>query len=131
MKPSVQKIITKLAKERQKQTTEKLEKVELARKPASIESDAKKLDSDITKQKNNIDKVFMSYLKAWNEFQSFLDEAQNKTQRLDRDVSDVMDALQELGVDFTKIPDLSSASDIVLRAEDDIKGLRKLYSKPQ
>jgi hypothetical protein len=82
MKPSVQKIITKLAKERQKQTTEKLEKVELARKPASIESDAKKLDSDITKQKNNIDKVFMSYLKAWNEFQSFLDEAQNKTQRL-------------------------------------------------
>jgi phage-related minor tail protein len=97
----------------------------------SIESDAKKLDSDITKQKNNIDKVFMSYLKAWNEFQSFLDEAQNKTQRLDRDVSDVMDALQELGVDFTKIPDLSSASDIVLRAEDDIKGLRKLYSKPQ
>lgn len=29
MKPSVQKIITKLAKEREKQTTEKLEKVEL------------------------------------------------------------------------------------------------------
>lgn len=131
MKPQVQKIFTKLAKEQEKQTEVKLEKVELARKPQSIKNDAEKLDSAITKQKNKVDKVFMSYLKAWNEFQSFLDETEGKANRLDRDVSDVMDALQELGVDFTKIPELSAAADIIMRAEDDVKGLRKLYSKPQ
>ena len=49
MKPSVQKIITKLAKEQEKQTNEKLEKVELARKPSSILNDANKLDNKFIK----------------------------------------------------------------------------------
>ena len=77
MKPDVQRILTKLSKENNIEVN--LEKVELVRKPASIKNDAKKLDGDITKQKNKVDKVFMSYLKAWNEFQSFLDETENKT----------------------------------------------------
>jgi len=121
MEPQVKKILQKFS----------AQKVDLARKPSSIKNDAKKLDADITKQKDKVDKVFTSYLKAWNEWQSFLNETENKAKRLDKDVYDVVDALKELGVDFTKVPDLSTAADIVLKAEDDIKNLRKLYSKPQ
>ena len=130
MKPSVQKILTKLAKEQEKQTIEKLEKIELARKPSSIQSDAKRLNGEITKGIDRIDKAFVSYFKAWNEFKKFLDNKQSETERLDRDISDVMDALQELGVDFTKIPELSNSADIILKVENDIKNLRKLYPKP-
>jgi chromosome segregation ATPase len=131
MKPAVQKILTKLAKQEQKQIDKKLEKVELARNPAVIRKNAESLDTQITKRKDRLDKVFMSYRKAWNEFQSFLDETENKAQRLDRDASDVLDALQELGVDYTKVPELSNAFGVIGRIEDDVKNLRKLYSKPE
>ena len=43
MKPSVQKIVAKLAKEKEKEANVKLEKVELARKPSSILNDANNL----------------------------------------------------------------------------------------
>ena len=131
MDSKTKEILQKFSKQKKNNIEINLEKVELARKPASIKNDAKKLDGDITKQKNKVEKGFMSYLKAWNEFQSFLDETENKTKRLDKDVYDVVDTLKELGIDFTKVTDLTQAADIILRAEDDVKGLRKLYSKPQ
>lgn len=131
MKPSVQKIVAKLAKEQEKQIQENVEKVELARNPAVIRKNAESLDSQLTKRKDRLDKVFMSYRKAWNEFQSFLDETENKAQRLDKDADDVIEQLRELGVDFTKVPELSNALRVVGRITDDVKNLRKLYSKPE
>ena len=120
MKPSVNKILTKLSKDR----------VDLARKPKTIKQDAEKINDQIRKELNKIDKVFVTYNAAYREFQKYLDGLEGQTQRLDRDISDVMDAMQELGLDFTQVPDLKIADDIIRKAEDDIKNFRKLYPKP-
>lgn len=120
MKPSVQKILTKLTKDR----------VDLARKPKTIKQDAEKINDQIRKELNKIDKVFVTYNAAYREFQKYLDGLEGQTQRLDRDISDVMDAMQELGLDFTQVPELKIADDIIRKAENDIKKFRKLYPKP-
>ena len=132
MKPAVQKILTKLAKQEQKQIDKKLEKVELARKPQSILKDIEKVDSAINKQKSKIDKAYLQYLKVWKEWDSFLQESDDKLTKLRyTDIKEVGKQLEDLGVKPSSVPDYSKASDIANKALNDIDGLKGMYKRPE
>ena len=121
MKPDVKKILTKLSEN----------KVELAaRKPQALLKDAKKLNLEIDKAKNKINKVWVVYEKAYNEWQQFLRTTESSAEKIYTDIGFTMDALADLGVDFTNVKELGMAQDIVDRIEKDSKSLRTLYGKP-
>jgi len=121
MKPEVRKILTKLSEN----------KVELAaRKPQALLKDAKKLNLEIDKAKNKINKVWVVYEKAYNEWQQFLRTTESSAEKIYTDIGFTMDALADLGVDFTNVKELGMAQDIVDRIEKDSKSLRTLYGKP-
>lgn len=121
MKPDVKKILTKLSEN----------KIELAaRKPQALLKDAKKLNLEIDKAKNKINKVWVVYEKAYNEWQQFLRTTESSAEKIYTDIGFTMDALADLGVDFTNVKELGMAQDIVDRIEKDSKSLRTLYGKP-
>ncbi len=121
MKPDVKRILTKLSEN----------KVELAaRKPQALLKDAKKLNLEIDKAKNKINKVWVVYEKAYNEWQQFLRTTESSAEKIYTDIGFTMDALADLGVDFTNVKELGMAQDIVDRIEKDSKSLRTLYGKP-
>jgi phosphoenolpyruvate-protein kinase (PTS system EI component) len=132
MKPDVQRIFNKLAKEKENNIEVNLEKVELARKPQSILKDIEKVDSAINKQKSKIDKAYLQYLKVWKEWDSFLQESDDKLTKLRyTDIKEVGKQLEDLGVKPSSVPDYSKASDIANKALNDIDGLKKMYKRPE
>ncbi|QDP48364.1 MAG: hypothetical protein Tp1111SUR761211_48 [Prokaryotic dsDNA virus sp.] len=132
MKPDVKRILTKLSEEQQKQSLQKIEKIELARKPAVILKDAQKLDDQINKQKNKIDKVWSTYKRAWGEWQQFLEQINKKATDLRyNDLNQTMKQLEDLGVDSRQVPELERAANLLNRALNQIDGLKDLYGKPQ
>tara|TARA_R100000951_G_scaffold102353_3_gene94419 strand:- start:2972 stop:3370 length:399 start_codon:yes stop_codon:yes gene_type:complete len=132
MKPDVQRIFTKLAKKQEKSIEVNLEKVELARKPQSILKDIEKVDSAINKQKSKIDKAYLQYLKVWKEWDSFLQESDDKLTKLRyTDIKEVGKQLEDLGVKPSSVPDYSKASDIANKALNDIDGLKGMYKRPE
>ena len=121
MKPDVKKILTKLSEN----------KVELAaRKPQALLKDAKNLNLEIDKAKNKLNKVWVVYEKAYNEWQQFLRTTESSAEKIYTDIGFTMDALADLGVDFTNVKELGMAQDIVDRIEKDSKSLKTLYGKP-
>ena len=121
MKPDVKRILTKLSEN----------KVELAaRKPQALLKDAKNLNLEIDKAKNKINKVWVVYEKAYNEWQQFLRTTESSAEKIYTDIGFTMDALADLGVDFTNVKELGMAQDIVDRIEKDSKSLKTLYGKP-
>ncbi len=122
MKPSVNKILQKFS----------TQKVELARKPAIILKEAQKLDDQINKQKDKIDKVWSTYKRAWGEWQQFLDQTDKKATELRyNDLNQTMKQLEDLGVDSRQVPEMQKAADLLNRALNHIDGLKDLYGKPQ
>lgn len=120
----------RLAKLYAKDTKQELsaEKVELARKPQSILSDLKKLDSKMRTQEDKISKAFNIYRATQKEFVSFMDDVISESNGLYGDIGKVMDAAAELGVtDFSSIDGLSEAEDLALRLEEIAKNAKKLY----
>lgn len=106
--------------------------VELAnRKPQALLKDAEKFNAQIDKQKDKIEKVFLSYRKAYNEWQQFLNEIDEKSTKLYLDINETADKLRDLGVDPKSVSELMKANDENARISRDINGLKKLYSKPE
>ena len=131
MKPDVQRILQKFSKEKENNIEVNLEKVELAaRKPAALLKAAKAIDSDIDKAKSKMNKVWIKYEGAYNEWQQALVDASKKADKIYSDIGLTMDALSDLGVDFTQVKELGQAQDVVQRVQDDSKTLKKIYGKP-
>ena len=131
MKPELQKIFTKLSEEKQKQIDDKLEKVELARKPESILADAKKIDDRVRQEEIKFEKKYLKYLSDWKEWQDFLNSQQHKAEMLIlKDIKEVKDALSDLGIKPNSIPELNAAEEIAKRFSN-ISGFKSLYKSPQ
>ena len=124
---SALKKISKIEKPEQVELSE-VQKVELARKPQSILSDLKKLDSKMQAQESKMSKVYQNYKSSQKEFVSFMDDVIGESNALYSDIGRVMDAASELGVtDFNTIDGLSEAEDLALRLEQIAKDAKKLY----
>jgi len=127
MKPSVQKIVAKLAKEQEKQTNEKLEKVELARKPSSILNDANKLDNKLRGLETKIEKAYLNYKQQQKEWVNALLDIESDADRLEDDLVKILDAAQEIGVDGRQIDGFSKAADLVTVIQRVSKDGQSLY----
>jgi len=131
MKPELQKIFTKLSEEKQKQIDDKLEKVELARKPESILADAKKIDDRVRQEEIKFEKKYLKYLSDWKQWQDFLNSQQHKAEMLIlKDIKEVKAALSDLGIKPNSIPELNAAEEIAKRFSN-ISGFKSLYKSPQ
>jgi chromosome segregation ATPase len=108
-----------------------VEKVELARKAPSVLNDLKKLDDKLRKAESKIDQEFMSYKKAWQNFQSAISEVANDRQRLENDVADINQAAMDLGVDFDAIDGLKEANNMSRKLDGLVSDLPRLYNEPK
>jgi len=127
MKPDVQRILTKLAKDKEKQTEEKLEKVELARKPSSILNDANKLDNKLRGLESKIEKAYLNYKQQQKEWVNALLDIESDADRLEDDLVKILDAAQEIGVDGRQIDGFSKAADLVTVVQRVSKNGKSLY----
>ncbi len=121
MKPSVQKIITKLANQ----------KVDLARKAPSVVRDLEKLDDKLRKAESKIDSVFMSYRKAHQDFISIIKDVEMDRKRLEGDIKEINQAVMDLGVDFDNVKGLKEAQDLSRKLDGLTSDLPNLYSEPK
>ena len=121
MKPSVQKIITKLTKDR----------VDLARKAPSVVRDFEKLDDKLRKAESKTDSVFMSYRKAHQEFMSLIKDVELDRKRLEGDVKEISQAAMDLGVDFDSVKGLKEAQDLSRKLDSLTSELPNLYTEPK
>ena len=127
MKPSVQKIITKLAKEQKKEANVKLEKVELAKKPENILNKLKALDGRIDKGKQQMEKAFIAYRNKRREFIDKMQTIREQAVDLTDDLLDVENAAKDLGVDPKMINGYREALDMGARVKTDSKTIQGLY----
>lgn len=127
MKPQVQKIFTKLAKEQEKEANVKLEKVNLAKKPENIFNKLKSLDSRIDKGKQQMEKAFIAYRNKRREFIDKMQTIREQAVDLTDDLLDVENAAKDLGVDPKMINGYSEAMDMGARVKTDSKSIQNLY----
>lgn len=127
MKPDVQRILTKLAKEQEKKIEVQLEKVELARKPSSILNDANKLDNKLRGLESKIEKAYLNYKQQQKEWVNALSDIESDADRLEDDLVKILDAAQEIGVDGRQIDGFSKAADLVTVVQRVSKNGKNLY----
>ncbi len=126
MSKHINKIFSMIQTELKSEKVE-LEKVELARKPQSIFSDAKKLDNKLDSIEKKMDKAYINYRSAYDQFVSASADIDSRAGKLDDDLSDVEDSAKEIGVPAKNIPDWSEAKDLVTRLQTVANSMRKLY----
>ena len=103
------------------------EKVELARKPQSILSDANKLDSKLRGMQSKIEKAYLNYKQSQKEWVSKLTDIEQDADRLEDDLVKILDAAQEIGVDGRQIDGYSKAADLVTMLQRIASDGKKLY----
>ena len=111
----------------EKPTELSAEKVELARKPQSILSDANKLDSKLRGMESKIEKAYLNYKQSQKEWVSKLSDIEQDSDRLEDDLVKILDAAQEIGVDGRQIDGFSKAADLVTRLQKISNDGKKLY----
>ena len=119
-------------------TPDKLElasqRIELAKKPISILAEVKKADDTLRKNEAKIESIYLSYKKAYNEFQLALNSALNSVNSSEKDLLAVMDGITALGLDAKeaqKIEGFTAASDLINKIQQMIPSFRNLYVKPE
>jgi len=125
MKPSVNKILTKLTKDKE------LEKVELAMKPASLLRYVDKIDNDLRKIEQKIDKSFLQYKDAYQQFESSLNEQADKIVAGNSELGQIVRKLDDLGVKRDSSPELVKAGDLLERLTRIATNLKGLYQEPK
>ncbi len=103
------------------------EKVELARKPQSILSDANKLDSKLRGMESKVEKAYLNYKQSQKEWVSKLSDIEQDADRLEDDLVKILDAAQEIGVDGRQIDGYSKAADLVTMLQRIASDGKKLY----
>jgi len=105
------------------------EKVELARKPASILKDSKAIDKRLMKSSATIDKVYLEYVKARQNFMQDLDSYSSDIDRLINDSAEVSKALIDLGLRPNDVPEVLEANKSNAKLSQIIDDYKKLYPK--
>jgi hypothetical protein len=126
MKPSVQKIINKLPKEKVD-----LEKVELAKKPSVILKDIEKLDNQIRKEEQKIERAFLQYKKVYNEWSAFTQSVEGDFIDLANDFGQIVRELNRLGIDPKTVGELVKADPLLGRLRTLVLNIKNLYSEPK
>ena len=129
MRPDVQRIFTKLSKE--KNIKVNLEKVDLARKAPSVLKDFEKLDAKLRKSQDKVDSSFNSYRKNWMNFQSEVKDIEGDRKRLEGDVKEIYQSAMDLGVDVDDVKGLRQAQDLSRKLDGLTSDLPKLYKEPK
>ena len=119
------KVFNKLFKE--EKTELSIEKVELARKPQSILSEANKLDSKLRGMESKIEKAYLNYKQNQKEWISKLSDIEKDADRLEDDLVKILDAAQEIGVDGRQIDGFSKAADLITVLQRIANDGKKLY----
>lgn len=110
------------------------QKYEFAKKATSILSDIKKADDTLRKAESKIESIYLTYKKAYSEFQSAIDIAVKSSDIAEKDLLAIMDGLTALGLDSKeaqKIEGFSAAADLSTRIKQMAPNARKLYVKPE
>ncbi len=102
-------------------------KVELARKPQSILSEANKLDSKLRGMESKIEKAYLNYKQNQKEWVSKLSDIEQDADRLEDDLVKILDAAQEIGVDGRQIDGFSKAADLITVLQRIANDGKKLY----
>lgn len=104
-----------------------VQKVELARKPQSILSEANKLDSKLRNIESKMSKVYLNYKQSQKEWISKLSDIEQDANKLEDDLVKILDAAQEIGVDGRQIDGFSKAADLVTMIQRITNDGKKLY----
>lgn len=121
MKPQVQKILTKLGKE----------KVELAMKPQALLRYAEKIDDELRKTEQKIDKSFLQYKDAHQQFEANLDKIANKIIAGNSELGELVRKLDDLGVRRDSSPELERAGDLLNKLGRIATNMKSLYQAPK
>jgi hypothetical protein len=105
------------------------EKVELARKPASILKDSRAIDKRLMKSSATIDRVYLEYVKARQNFMQDLDSYSSDIDRLINDSAEVSKALIDLGLRPNDVPEVLEANKSNAKLSQIIDDYKKLYPK--
>ena len=103
------------------------QKVELARKPQSILSEANKLDSKLRNIESKMQKAYLNYKQSQKEWISKLSDIEQDADKLEDDLVKILDAAQEIGVDGRQIDGFSKAADLVTMIQRITNDGKKLY----
>jgi hypothetical protein len=106
-----------------------VQKVELAKKPAVILKDAIALDNAIAKSSAKIDKSYLAYTKAWQEFDTKIDGYSKKVDTLINESAKVSKALIDLGLRPNDVPDVLEANKRNSKIAQILKDYKNLYPK--
>lgn len=110
------------------------QKYEFAKKATSILSEIKKADDTLRKAESKIDSIYLTYKKAYNEFQVAIDSSVNSANLAEKDLLAIMDGLTALGLsasDAKKIDGFSEAADLQTRIKQMAPSAKGLYPKPE
>ena len=118
------KLYTKQAESKQELSSEK---VELARKPNSILSEANKLDNKLRGQESKIEKAYLNYKQSQKEWINALSDVESDANKLEDDLVKILDAAQEIGVDGRQIDGFAAAADLVGTLQNITRDGKNLY----
>ena len=127
MNPISKKIINKISQE--DKTELKSEKVELARKPQSILSEANKIDNKIRSAESKLDKIFLNYKQAQKDWINLLKDVEGDLVKLEDELVEILDKAQEIGVDGRQIDGFSKAADLVTKLRSLARSSMGLYPR--
>jgi hypothetical protein len=103
------------------------EKVELARKPKSILTNLIRIDEFTAKSSSKMDKAYLNYKKAQQEFESTINRELDNVRLLGTDILDVKVEVRKLGLDNVAIPDLDRAEKLSKKLTGILSNYKKLY----
>lgn len=110
------------------------QKYEFAKKATSILSEIKKADDTLRKAESKIESIYLTYKKAYNEFQSAVDSSVSSANLAEKDLLAIMDGLTALGLnssDAKNIDGFSEAADLQTKIKQMAPGFKSLYPKPE
>ena len=122
MKPSVQKIINKLPKEKVDLATHK---VDLARKPLAILQASQNLNDKIKKAEDKMEDAYQKYRGSTEEYNRKLTEVESKSRDLDDDLDIIQDKALDLGIKPEEIDGYDKAKRLVELLKNSKQNSRK------
>tara|TARA_B100000927_G_scaffold290798_1_gene290639 strand:- start:1902 stop:2264 length:363 start_codon:yes stop_codon:yes gene_type:complete len=105
------------------------EKVELARKPASILKESQAIDGRLAKSSAKIDRAYLDYVKARQNFIQELNGYEQDVEKLIDDSAEVAKQLIDLGLRPNDIPEITKANQSNVKLIRIINDYKKAYPK--
>ena len=129
MKPTQEQILSSIQENKPKKELLSVQKIDLAKKPDAILKDAIALDNAILKSSTKIDKSYLAYTKAWQEFDTKIEGYSKKVDTLINESAKVSKAIIDLGLRPNDVPDVLEANKRTSKIAQILKDYKNLYPK--